>query len=802
MGRRLRKLRMLHLPIRLALVALVALGLGACAPDSAAPPRGDGTPLLAFDPATAPRSTLLADAIPAPMKTTGPRARSADAVTIDADELFDWAEAVLPAIFGGTPATQTLGAFTFRFYENSGTYLAVLGSTALALGPITGGQVAVLGDLQIFACASRPAGCGVPLTGVVARGPALPGAAVTVTDPAGAALCEVTAGSDGRFACALPPTARGPFALRALADGLQLASLAPSAYPANTNVTPLTTLLVSRLVPSGNPADLASALATIPALSRPATLQGAAAQIQQMLAPVIAATADSTDLLKGVFTAGDSSHARVLSALQVSIRPEATAANIEITVKARPADEGSAPLTLSFSSADPTPPALPAGAVTTQSMPQASIDAQIADFFSRATTCYGLPLAQRVRNVPTGATSVVGTAADVIAPVCRELFVDNDPALYLDDSYRVGLSASGTGAFAGLFRESSTGARFEIPVLQFQRANGDVVVSFRARTTSGSTSFPAPLTLRSQAGTLKAIGNQAGHDIVVRPWFDDREFLTQPGFSYFSTGYSVLIRNVLGNDGASIYRQVTVTNPQGAAKVYVPRAGRTFLTSTEKSCCSSQRIGSAYQHPDTAGSPADRDTGLLHIYPQLSDEAIRAIRDQGIWRFDIEFSDPARAPVSQTVRTLSRAPTIGEVRKIRLFQFTPDYKQELAARTDVSGSAAYIFGPASASQPTVFVVGTASGGPGWLLQDPAVPAPTFVTIYGQNGVFDEGVSVSRGSTQATVRCLKTAPHCSAATGVRQFTEGGRLHTIELSVVTEQQLSYIKSLNLYRLSSTP
>lgn len=792
----------MHRYLARVIVLALMLGLAACSSENAAPPRADGTPLLAFDPASAPRSMLLAEAVPAPMKATGPRARSAETVAIAADELFDWAEGVLPAIFGGTPPTQALSPFTFRYYEGSGTYLAVLGSTVLALGPVTGGQVAVLGELQSFACVSRPAGCGVPLAGLVARGPALGSAAVTVTDPAGAAVCQATSDGNGRFACNLPASARGPFALRALADGLQLSSVAPSAYPANTNITPLTTLLVSRLVPSGNPADLAAALATTPALSRPAALQGAAAQIQQILAPVISATADSTDLLKGVFTAGDSPHARLLSSLQVSIRPEATAANIEITVKARPADEGSAPLTLSFSSADPAPPVLPAGSVTVQSLPQLSIDTQIADFFARANSCYGLPLAQRIRNVAAGAPSAVGTAADVLAPVCRQLFVDDDPAGYLENGHRVGLNASGMGAFPGLFRESATGVRFEAPALQFQRANGDVLVSFRARATDGSTSFPAPLTLRSQAGALKAVGNQAGHDIIVRPWFDDREFMPQPEFSYFSTGYSVLIRNMLDSGGASIYKQVTVTNPQGAAKAYVPRPGRTYLTSTEKSCCSSQRIGSAYQNPATAGSPADRDTGLLHIYPQLGDEAIRAIPDQGVWRFDIEFSDGSRPTITQSVRTMTRAPTIGEIRKLRLFQFTQAYKDELATRVDLTGGNAFTFGAASASNPNVFVVGTASGGPGWLVQDAAVPAPTFVTIYGQNGVFDEGIAVSRSTTRTTVSCLKTAAHCSAATGVRQFTEGGRVHTIELSVVTEQQMSYIKSLNLYRLSSTP
>jgi len=778
---------------------LLTIGLVACSShEGSSPARGDGAPLLAFDQATAPRSMLLADAIPAPLRPSPQRARGSTASAIEADELFDWAEGVLPTVFGGTPASQALQGFRYRYYPSSDTYLAVFGGTVLALGPVTGGQVAILGDLQAFACPSRPASCGVPLSGLVARGPALAGATVTVS-AAGATVCQATADSAGRFACNLPGSARGPFALQASSGELQLASVTPSAYPANTNITPLTTLLVSRLVPSGNPADLPSALAASPALSRPASLQGAADQIRQMLAPVLTASGDTTDLLQGTFSASDSTHARVLSALQISIRPEATAANIEITVKAAPTDDSSAPLKLAFSSADQAPPALPAGSVTAQTLPAASIDVQIADFIARANACYALPLAQRIRNVPTGTTTMTGTAADVAAPLCRQLFIDDDPTRFLDNGLLVGRDASGAGAFSGLFREASTGLVFDTALLQHQRANGDVVITFRAVGTTGAVSYPAPLTLRSQSGALKAVGNQYQQDIMVRPWFDDREFLPQPELSYYSTGYSVLVRNRLDSNGNSIFSKVTVTNPQGAAKVYLPRPGRTYLTSVEKSCCSSQRIGSAYQSSGTTGSPTERDTALLHILPQLSDAEIRSIPDQGVWRFDIEFAD-GRPPSTQIVRTLTRALTIGEIRQIRLFQFTPAYKQELAGLTDLAGGTAYNFGPVSASNPNVFVVGTASGGPGWLDQDPAVPGATTVTIYGQNGVFDEGASFTRGTLRATISCLKNAAHCSTATGVRQFAEGARVHTVELSTVTERQMTYIKSLNLYRLST--
>jgi hypothetical protein len=792
------------------LLALITFGLGlaACGHDAVPPPGGNGAPLLAADPTTAPRSSLLANAIPAPLRQQNQSTVPPSPAVISADEFFDWAESALPTILVGAPPSQTVGDFRFRYYPASDTYLAVYGGNlALALGPITGGQILQLGDLQLFACASRPAGCAIPLTGLVAYGPAVASAAVTVTDPTGTVVCNTTSESNGRFACQLPPGARGPFALRARADDVHLASIAPSAYPANTNVTPLTTLLVSRLVPSGNPADLISALAAEPALGRAASLQAATAQIQRILAPVLVAAADGTDPLKGEFAPGSSAHARVLSALQVSIRPEESTSNIEITVKTRPADDAGAPLKVSFRSVDQEPPSLPAGSVTAQTLPAATVEAQIADFLARAMTCYALPLAQRVRNVPAGASAVVGTAADVVAPACRQLYVDDDPATFLDNGLRVGRDANGAGASTGLFRESATGSTFDTPVLQHQRANGDIVITFRAVGADGAVTYPTPLTLRAQGGTLRNIGNQAVHDITVRPILEDREFLKESRDSYLSTGYSVLIRNRLGSDGGSIYSKVTVTDPQGRVFDYLPRAGRTFMTSAQKSCCSSQRIAAAYTKSYSVGlpglptieGPALRDTALLYVQPQLSDSAITAIPDQGVWRFDITFSDPARPPETQTVRTLSRPMTLGEIRKLKIFQFTSAYKAVLSQQTNwAATNTGYVFGPASASNPNVFVVGTADGGPGWLVEDDSLPWPTSVTIFSANGTFDEAVGVTRGTFRATVTCQKTASHCSAATGIRQFAEGGRIHTIELAAVTRLQMVYSKTINLYVL----
>ena len=69
-----------------------------------------------------------------------------------ADELMDWAERQFPAFFPVHMDSQsTPEGLVFRYYPGSGNYLGVLGGDVLALGPLTGGQVANLGRVADYA---------------------------------------------------------------------------------------------------------------------------------------------------------------------------------------------------------------------------------------------------------------------------------------------------------------------------------------------------------------------------------------------------------------------------------------------------------------------------------------------------------------------------------------------------------------------------------------------------------------------------------------------------------------------------
>ncbi len=102
------------------------------------------------EPPEAMRSGQAAKAMPELLG--GSRSGSSAAARVPtADELMDWAERQFTAFFPGHAASQASGALVYRFYPGTGIYLGVLNGDVLALGPVTGGQVANLGRVADFA---------------------------------------------------------------------------------------------------------------------------------------------------------------------------------------------------------------------------------------------------------------------------------------------------------------------------------------------------------------------------------------------------------------------------------------------------------------------------------------------------------------------------------------------------------------------------------------------------------------------------------------------------------------------------
>ena len=107
-----------------------------------------------------------------------------------------------------------------------------------------------------------PPATATTLSGVAATGAPFANAVVTVTDATGAAVCTAETDAKGTYVCMLPPGTKAPLAIRALRDD-QVIYSAAAGTSGIANITPLTTVVVSRLSPNGDPAGLGGELQEI-----------------------------------------------------------------------------------------------------------------------------------------------------------------------------------------------------------------------------------------------------------------------------------------------------------------------------------------------------------------------------------------------------------------------------------------------------------------------------------------------------------------------------------------------------------
>lgn len=681
-------------------------------------------------------------------------------------------------------------------------FLAPLTAALLLAGCGGGGGGAASSAGGPSASAAAPAP--VVFDGVVATGAAMVGAAVKVHDAAGNESCITTTDTQGAYSCTVAPSSRAPFTVVARLGDKALFSSAATATSGTVNVTPLTTLIVSRLSPSGNPEKIIDEIKADPAVVTPATINTRVAEVLAMLAPLTTAVGDSVNPISGRFSANGKGHDKVLDLLQINIRPEAGGTNVQITIKVKPASDSAPPVEISFRSGDATP-AAPTLTIRPEDLVQDGIASLVSNFLNRMTACYSLPLDRRIANVSPGATSATGDATSIQAAECRGLFVDNDPSTFKDG----GIAVASTGAFSGMYRETSTGAAFDSGNFEYRLANGDYFVSFRSTTTSGNVAHSA-LVLRAQGGQLKAIGNQHAYEAYIRPYASDREFPLQPQYSYFGTGYNMWVANRVDPlTGNPMFVEANVTTPAGSRLKLRPVPGRSsmMIVRPDNSLTSTsvEFFAAAYKEAGTAGNPADKELSLHFSSMQRTDEELRAIPDQGVWSVEWVHADTSIPNVTHHYRTISRAPTIGEIKQMRFAQFTGALKASWLAREDVQAFRGMTFGAPNAQSPSVVEVAAPGGGDGWTVAEGA-QFPFLVSAFGRgpdNGSFNDSTNVVSTARKARIDCSVQSAldlHCDSGTGVNQYAEGGRVWTVELYGRTLRQVELTKLIGLYRLAN--
>ncbi|MBC5782383.1 carboxypeptidase regulatory-like domain-containing protein [Ramlibacter sp. USB13] len=632
-----------------------------------------------------------------------------------------------------------------------------------------------------------PAPTTATLSGTAATGAPFAGATVKVYDRSGALVGTATAGADGTYTVTIPATTPAPLVLEATKDDQMLVSTFAETRTTRVNITPLTNLIAARLAPDGNPRSLRTNAAVV----TPAKLEAKVAEVITILKPLLDTIGDKANPLTGEFSANGTGHDKVLDSVSVDIRLAGAKSNIELTVRAA----SSEPIRTAFTSdATGTPPPLPSGQITKDNLPPDNVAAMIADLTARMTACYALPLSERISGVPSGATAVTGTAASVVAPACRTMFLDDDPATFFSNGGRVGRDSNGNGAFNSLFRSNATGVKFELGQLEFLRNNAthDVVFSYRTTDASGNVNYDT-IPARTVNGKLKLVGNGYVYSASVRAFGQDRDYLNQPKASYWSTGYDVNIANRVDGSGNPVFDRVEVTAPNGDKLTYKPVGGRGALSVVYPngtiSGTSVVRLTGRFKDPAATGRPSSlTGDGLFWTSHDYSDDDIRALPEQGVWRLEFFHSDSSQANVVQSYRTVSRAATIDELKATPIADLTAAAKTEI--RTMSSATGVITFGPPSASDPNIADLSTDGGGDFWTVPAGAI-APTSVTIFGRGPgparvPYDDAVNVASTARKTVIRCSVQSnadPHCDNSTGVLQYANGSDVTSLQLFAVT-------------------
>lgn len=651
------------------------------------------------------------------------------------------------------------------------------------------------------------------LSGTVATGAAFAGAALTVFDQTGAKVCEVMTNPDGSYTCTLPAGTRAPLVIQAVRDDLTLYSTTASAATGTTNVTPLTTVIVAQLSPNGDPSKLAEAIKADAGAVTAGVIDAQVARLLAALKPLLDALNLSIDPMSGVFVANGSGQDRVLDTLNVSVRPDGTAANIEITVKAQPASDSAAPLSIVFRSSDATIEPLPA--LDAAALVQPPTPAMVQALLERINACYALPLQQRVDSPVNQDGNAFGEAVNVVAPACRTLFVGDDPASFVSAGAGIGRAANGARrSFDSLFRFGPTNLKHDRGNFEYFHPNGDIALTYRWTDILGNTDndvFNAKLV----DGALKLTGNSNPYRVFVRPQLEKKDYLKHQNLVFHSVGYAISVDNLRDSNGNPIFSKVVATTASlpGKELVLVPKSGLNTLvlssdgTSLGALNSASWRMSARYLDPAQQGSPNDFESANLFASPFYADEDLRKIPDQTVWKLDFFRADGVQPNVVQYVRTFSRVPTIAEAVQTPLVELAPAMRADLLASSQGSARGV-VFGPASLVEPNNVDFSAPGNLDGWVVPNGAL-APTSLAVFGRwpgqsTNRFSETVTVRNTNRKAVVYCVPVAPlpdaHCAPANNNSyQYAEGSSISTFIFSARTARQVDVRKNFEAWTVT---
>jgi hypothetical protein len=631
-------------------------------------------------------------------------------VTPNQAQLLAWAQASYPQYFGTAVTDGVYGPYAYRQYS-SGNYIGVTAAGAVAVyGPVSGFSILQVGTLADFTC--RVLAC---LTGTVAVGSPLSGAAVTIVDATGATAATATADAQGNYAAAFDPAHfSAPYVITATGDvgdaSTTLVSVEPSPGTANVNVTPVTNAIAATLSSSGNPLDLSTHITAERANITVAAVANAEQAFRQMLAANMSAVgldATTYNLVSGAF---DAKADALLDNVQVDVMPDG---------EVRMVSSGGIAGDDFGNSATMPPPALalvlPKGtlpsAADASSLPVATVTVAASAFDGIAaawTSCYALAASTR----PT-------------ADLCHQSVTANYKNDGNDFNGDFGAALADTG---------NDGMQFEAPEIVRQLAADKVQLRLSAERTDGRIVSFVTVAVNGSTGWLLT-GNQRDYYTYVNGFAAQRVSVNTPASTRFETGLNLFVRSDAGVSSA------VVTGPglPDAGTTLVKKSGCDYLTIVDPSLGTAPACASLYRlralHAD--GTSFAPPPAIAYLFGSRTDAQIAGIQPLAMYKFVLTTNS---GTITYWNRLRDRPLTIAEMSDIRNVQF------DAASRQLVTSGTLYAGGP----PPTL----------SWTV--PYGAAAPYVAMF-LHRAGDELLRIPLTATSVTLPCT-TNTECSDANG--------------------------------------
>lgn len=345
--------------------------------------------------------------------------------------------------------------------------------------------------LRIFAAATLLGaylvGCGggsspssFSVGGTVATGAAIRSGSISIFDATGTQVASGTIGSDGTYSVSVPSTAVAPLILKASFDEQELYSLKTAASAGVANVNQLTNGVVALVTPGGDPSVVVQQAAAGASISS-ASVESAANKITAAIKPISDAITSAGgsvgNFLTSEFTANGQGIDKLLDTTKLSLSTvpsgSSSVANVGVTFNTSvDIDDASVrePKGLQLTASDTEASISSAAAnitVSASDLPVDELGALYHEFIERMSACYALPGTSR---------GTKGSGSDwtftISAQECKDIFVDSNPANYVDAGFGVGYAR-----FAGLASRD--------PVEISASSNGILLQNIKRNTTTG-----------------------------------------------------------------------------------------------------------------------------------------------------------------------------------------------------------------------------------------------------------------------------------------------------------------------------